>query len=86
MQDLGFEYLTADNKEEYLNNIDRFLSPLTPDSYPILFEIFTNSEDESNALKMVNETCHSAKGMVSQTVKGVLGKKGTQFVKSILGK
>lgn len=85
-EDLGFEYLTADNKEEYLNNIDRFLSPLTPDSYPILFEIFTNSEDESNALKMVNETCHSAKGMVSQTVKGVLGKKGTQFVKSILGK
>ncbi|MDE6327564.1 MAG: 2-succinyl-5-enolpyruvyl-6-hydroxy-3-cyclohexene-1-carboxylate synthase [Duncaniella sp.] len=85
-EDLGFEYITAETKEEYLTNLDRFLTPLTDDSRPILFEVFTDSEDESNALKTINETSHSAKGTAKQVLKGALGNKGIKFAKSILGK
>ena len=48
-EDLGFEYLSASNKEEFLMNVDRFTTPEHL-SKPLLFEVFTNSEDESKAL------------------------------------
>lgn len=85
-EDLGFEYLKADSKEEYLLGLERFLSPLTPEAHPILFEVFTNSEDESNALKMMNETCQSAKGTAKRVLKEALGEKGIKLAKSILRK
>lgn len=48
-QDLGFEYLTASTKEEYLRQVDHFVSP-EKFSKPILFEVFTTPEWESTAL------------------------------------
>lgn len=48
-QDLGFEYLTASTKEEYLSQVDHFVSP-EKFSKPILFEVFTTPEWESSAL------------------------------------
>ena len=51
-QDLGFEYLSAENKQEYLLNVRHFV---TPDklSKSIIFEVFTNHEDESEALRLM---------------------------------
>lgn len=85
-EDLGFEYLTAESKEEYLSNLDRFLSPLTNESRPIIFEVFTDSKDESDALKMINETCVSTKATAKRMLKEALGEKGIKFTKSLLGK
>lgn len=85
-EDLGFEYLKADTKEEYLSNLERFLSPLSNDSRPILFEVFTDSQDESDALKIINETCHSPKGTAKKIIKDALGDKGIKFAKTIFGK
>ena len=51
-EDLGFIYLTASNKEEYLKNLPTFVNPEIGDS-PILFEVFTDSKDESDALEMM---------------------------------
>lgn len=85
-EDLGFEYLKADSKEEYLSNLKCFLSPLSDDAKPILFEIFTNSDDESNALKMMNEIIQTAKDSAKKILKEALGDKGIKFAKSILGK
>ena len=51
--DLGFEYLAASNKQDFLTNVERFLTPeLT--SMPILFEVFTDSQNESDALYTIN--------------------------------
>lgn len=50
VEDLGFIYLTASNKEEYLENLLQFVSP-TIGIKPIVFEIFTDSKDESDALE-----------------------------------
>lgn len=85
-EDLGFEYLTAETKEEYLSHLERFLSPLTSDSKPILFEVFTNSDEESEALRMINETIKSASKTAKKVLKEAIGDKGIKFAKSILGK
>lgn len=85
-EDLGFEYLKADTKEEYLSRLEKFLSPLSGDSRPILFEVFTDSQDESDALKIINETCHSTKGTAKKIIKDSLGDKGIKFAKTIFGK
>ena len=53
-QNLGFEYLSASNKEEYLSAVDRFVNPEFTDK-PILFEIFTDPHDEAEALDMLSK-------------------------------
>lgn len=52
VEDLGFLYLSANNKEEFLNNKEIFINPEIG-KRPILFEIFTNNEDESRALESI---------------------------------
>lgn len=48
-EDLGCTYLAANNKEEFMNNLPRFVDPVIGDN-PVLFEVFTDSKDESDAL------------------------------------
>lgn len=51
-EDLGFEYFTAETKAEYLERLPRFLEPgLT--QHPMLFEVFTTPEEESEALRLI---------------------------------
>ncbi len=49
VEDLGFEYLCASDKEGFNQVYKRFLNEEITDR-PILFEVFTNSEEESNDL------------------------------------
>lgn len=49
-EDLGFEYLSARNKDEYLAAADRFWRA-EPSNKPMLLEAFTDSADDSNALE-----------------------------------
>lgn len=49
---LGFEYLAASNKEEFESVFERFVTPEKTDK-PMLFEVFTESEDESEALELI---------------------------------
>lgn len=51
-EDLGYEYISANNKEEFLKVYERFIDPKIGDK-PIVFEIFTDSSEESNALKTI---------------------------------
>lgn len=48
---LGFKYLTASCKEDFLSVKDVFLAKSSDE--PIVMEVFTNSEDESEAIKAV---------------------------------
>lgn len=62
---LGFKYLTASTKEEFLNKVNEFLIE-TPQQKSIVFEVFTNSDDESSALKQVrtimdDDRCYAEK-------------------------
>ena len=77
---LGFKYLSAKNKDEFLLQIDSFINDKS--NAPIIFEIFTNSVDESDALKMVRnlETDMKTK------VKDIIGTKKIRKIKKIIGK
>lgn len=48
-EDLGFKYYSASTKEEYLKVKDEFFQSESA-AYPMLLEVFTNSQDESKAL------------------------------------
>ena len=52
-EDLGFEYLTASTKEEFLSKADRFVTPELTEK-PMIFEVFTNHEDERDALDLMS--------------------------------
>lgn len=84
-EDLGYEYLSANNKEEYLRHLDRFLTPEVTER-PMLFEVFTDNEDESEAIRMMRNLNVSAKGVLKEAVKGVVGEKGKEAIKKMLGK
>lgn len=49
---LGFEYMVATNKEEFMSKYEHFVSPGVCEK-PIVFEVFTNSEDETEAVKII---------------------------------
>lgn len=82
---LGFGYLSAKNKEEFLNGAEIFFSPEIGEA-PMLFEVFTNDFEESNALKAVNNLEISVSGMLTNSMKNALGEKGKSAVKKLLGK
>lgn len=84
-EDLGYEYFSANNKKEYLQYLDRFLTPEVTER-PMLFEVFTNNEDESEAIRMMRNLNLSAKGVLKEAVKNVVGESGVKAVKRILGK
>lgn len=52
-ESLGFSYLTASNKDEFNNVYPAFVDANLTKS-PMIFEVFTNQEDESNALLTIN--------------------------------
>ena len=50
-EDLGFKYITAETKKDFLLTLPEFISPAI--ERPILFEVFTDSKDESDALEIM---------------------------------
>ena len=86
-ENLGYEYLSASNKDEFNASIDKFLSDEKQDK-PILFEVFTETEDESNALEtilnMIVDSKTILKDKVKKAVKEVVGEKGKEIIKKII--
>lgn len=82
-EDLGFKYISASNKEEYLNNVEKYLNPKIIDK-PILFEVFTDSKDESEAIKIMKNIEISTKGMAKKVVKSVIGDKNINIIKNFI--
>lgn len=85
VESLGYEYLCASNKEEYLNVLPRFTTPEIT-SKPMVLEVFTNSDDESDALKIINNLEVSKKAHTKDMIKGVLGEEGIMMVKKLKSK
>ena len=83
--DLGFEYLKAETKEDYLEMVDYFTAPQMY-SKPILFEVFVNVEDDDIAYNTTRNLMGNTVGNAKQLAKSVLGEKGYSGLKRILGK
>lgn len=79
-EDLGFKYISACTKNEFIKNVDEFIDEKS--DKPIIFEIFTDAEDESNALKMINNLEKNGKS----AIKDIVGEKNIRKLKKILRK
>lgn len=53
-EDLGFDYICVKSKEDLLKAKDSFLNPESS-TQPMLMEVFTNKEDEIEALRLVRD-------------------------------
>jgi 2-succinyl-6-hydroxy-2,4-cyclohexadiene-1-carboxylate synthase len=88
-EDLGFKYLSASTKEEFLASASLFFDPKPLDS-PVLFEVFTDEAMESQALRDLRTIERSntayAKSKTKDVVKEILGEKGVQAAKRLIGK
>lgn len=82
-QDLGFKYLSASSKEDYEAVYREFLAK-DAGGRSVVFEVFTDSEEESLALEMVRTIKKSRKKTVKAAVRRVLGDRSINAMKKIL--
>lgn len=78
----GFRYLSAQNKDEFLQIKDEFFSK---SGQSIIFEVFTTAEDESEALRSIIEN-NRIESTAKNITRSILGEKGIDVLKSILKK
>lgn len=88
-EDLGFQYLSATNKEEFLAALDTFTNPEITDK-PIILEVFTTHENENEALRLMTSIIYDKKAAMKSkfagAIRSVAGEKGIKAIKNILGK
>ncbi len=84
-ENLGFEYLSASNKNEFEKVYERFFLHNITDK-PMLFEVFTNSDEESKALETIMTFSKTSTAKAKNIAKGILGEKGIKTLKSMMKK
>ena len=79
----------ADNKQSFLQHLERFLKPQIADK-SVIFEVFTDTDGESKAIEIMrtflNDPKTIIKNKVADTIRGALGKKGIETIKKIIGR
>ena len=87
-KDLGFEYLSASNKEEYLSAMAHF-SDCNIGAKPILLEVFTEMQNESDALETILNLIQKDpqksdfRKEIKAKIKNVIGEKAIRIAKII---
>lgn len=82
-ENLGFEYISAESKEEYLSHLDYFISSNEHDK-PIIFEVFVKEEDDDIAYRLTREIRYDASSKAKEFARNVIGEKGVNGIKKIL--
>ena len=85
-EDLGFKYLTASDKEGFMNVIDQFVDPAVSQS--ILLEVFTDCQMEDKAYFMIRHSISDGQGKAKQMIKGainyILGEDGMNTIHKLV--
>ena len=85
-QNAGFEYMQACDKYSFLAQCEKFVNPTIEKS--IIFEVFTNSDDESDAIYALSHLNSSIKEQAVEKAKsiitGMLGDSALKKVKKII--
>ena len=84
-EDLGYEYMSASTKDEFLAVYEKFFSP-NKNERPMIFEVFTDSDDESDAIRLVRTTLTDGTGTIKQMARNILGDKLTSKIGQIIRK
>lgn len=82
-ENLGFEYYSAADKEEFESVYRAFVAPVVSDR-PVVFEVFTDSEEESKALEMIRNIKSDGIGRTRNLVKKIIGVKSVKTLKKLL--
>ena len=86
-QDLGFHYLTANCKASFKNVIPDFVNPQLG-NIPIIFEVFTNTDDEVESLRLLQNTLVDnhfvAKQKLKSSMRSIIGSQTISTIKKIL--
>lgn len=90
VEDLGFDYITADSAESFEKVYKEFTDAQKREK-PLFFEVFTDSKKENEALFMVRnidrpEGTEKLKSQIKQNVKGLIGSDMTQKIKKMINK
>lgn len=80
---LGFEYISANSKEEFLMVYKDFINPVITDK-PKILEVFTNDFEENQAHILMSNIQTSVKGKTKQLAKKILGERGIKAFKKIM--
>lgn len=78
-EDLGYDYLCASSKEEFLFIYEKFVDEKIHNK-PMIFEVFTKHDDESNALKAINTIISENPGIMKTIIHST-----TQAIKNVIG-
>lgn len=85
-ESMGFRYITASNKEDFLKVYKDFFNDKQADK-PMIFEVFTDTKHENEALHtiryMVKPSITATRVAKELIAKGVVGEKGIQIIKVI---
>lgn len=82
-EDLGFKYLSADSKESFNTVYMDFIT--TEDvGLPIIFEVFTDNDDETEATRIITGLNGETGSGAKQIAKQVFGEKGVRALKNFL--
>jgi 2-succinyl-5-enolpyruvyl-6-hydroxy-3-cyclohexene-1-carboxylate synthase len=89
-EDLGYEYLSASDKESFLNAMPQFVDDKLHEK-PMVFEVFTDRKNESDALEtilnLVKPDYHETiKNRAKRIASSLIGETGTQAIKKIISK
>ncbi|MDO6467264.1 thiamine pyrophosphate-binding protein [Neptunomonas phycophila] len=82
-QGLGYKYLSASTKEEFEKVYEEFLSKKI-DAQSIVFEVFTDSEEESRALELIRNSMKDYKKGAKVAARRLLGDKAVNVIKNII--
>lgn len=84
-EDLGYEYLCASNKTEFLSVYKTFFSNELREK-SVIFEVFTDSDDESDALKLLRYSLSDSEGNIKNIARKVLGQSMASKIGRLIGK
>lgn len=86
-EDLGFTYLTARDKQTFNEVLPAFISDDSQER-PVIFEVFTNDKDESDALYIMHNllqkeenTSTGGTQLIKNAIKKAIGPKGQEIIR-----
>lgn len=87
VESLGYKYIKADSKEEFLKNVEVFFSPEKLQA-PVVFEVFTDTEGETGALKIMEDLIVDNlllfKTNLKKVVKRTISKTAKETIKNVM--
>lgn len=83
VSDLGFDYVSAYNKDEYLENVSKFTNPVVGDR-PVFFEVFIEYHDDPKAEDAIRSLDAGVSRNTRTFVKNIIGEKNVQKIKKMI--